>query len=276
MDRSKGVFVMAARTVVITLAFYFIAFSSASWAELKGNYHFQNNLKSSVPGAPDLVDLGSGSFSTANVNGVDRTVFNFFVGLDNDGEGLRLNTNGLIPNDAYTVVMLFEFDDPLVGNYGKILDFANLTLDEGLYDFDGFLNFYNEAISPTALFTPGIFAQVVLTRDPSGNVVGYFDGVQEFAFIDSSNFAEISSDDFLIFFRDDDQTGNDENSPGSVACIQVYDEPLSASDIANLDCLAVEITTSPIPTISEWGMIVIAGFLGFISIYAIRRRLVSQ
>jgi len=80
------------RTTIMILATYFIVFSSVSYAALKGEYLFQNNLVSSVPGAPPLMDLGDGAFVAANVNGVTRTVFAF-----NEGEGLRLDTNGLIP-----------------------------------------------------------------------------------------------------------------------------------------------------------------------------------
>jgi hypothetical protein len=269
MNKLKDIIDSVLRTTIISLAMFFIVFSSASYATFKGEYLFQDNLSSSVPGAPDLVDLGIGSFASADVNGMTRQVFVF-----NEGEGLRLNTSGLLSNTFYTIVMLFELDDPNDG-YNKILDFSNLVNDEGLYVYLDSLYFYNESQSPFTSFAPDIYAQVVLTRDSSGNVIGYVNGLEEIAFTDSSNFAEISNADFLIFFRDDDDTGNSENSSGSVACIEVYDEVLSASEIAQLDCLSEQQQVTGIPTLSEWGLIAMAGILGIAGFFMIRRRRVA-
>jgi len=44
-----------------------------------------------------------------------------------------------------------------------------------------------------------------------------------------------------------------------------------------LDAIAFQqVQIAEFPTLSEWGMIITAGFLGLISIYAIRRRLVRH
>ena len=142
----------------------------------------------------------------------------------------------------------------------------------GLYVNNSFLRFYDEATSPVASFAENVFAQVVLTRDFFGNVVGYVNGVQEIAFTDSSDLAVISDDDFLIFFRDDNTSDNTENSPGSVACILVYDEVLSAVEISRIDCLALQTT---IPTLSKWGLIAMAAILGIVGFMVIRRRKIT-
>jgi len=205
-------------------------------AELKGNYQFQGDLSSSVAGAPDLVDLGTGSFAVDTVNGISRQVFVF-----NEGEGLRLDINGLIPNDVYTIVVHFMFDTR-DNAFQKVIDFENFGSDMGLYVTESHLRFYNEAIS-SDLFPPvGTYAQVILTRDSSDNVIAYVDavdGMEEFSFPDGSSAAVISNDNFLHFFRDDG-TPNNENAAGAVACIQVYDEALSKEEIEQLDCLEID------------------------------------
>jgi len=265
----NNIFISISKTAILILVMYFIAFSSASFAALKGEYLFQNNLVSSVPGAPPLMDLGDGAFVAANVNGVTSTVFAF-----NEGEGLRLNTDGLIPNNVYTIVMLFEVADANLDDYIKILDFDDLLLDEGLYVLENTLYFYDEDQSPNLTIFSDTYAQVTLTRDALGDVVGYVNGNQEISFTDSSNYAEISAEDYLIFFRDDDSTGNSENSTGTVACIRVYDEVLSPSQIAEIDCFEEELIRE-VPTISEWGMIAMAGVLGLVGFMVIRRRMAS-
>ncbi len=262
---------------IITMGLFFVGLTSSSHAELTGDYQFQNTLQSSTPPAPPLVDLGAGQFAFDTVNGENRQVFRF-----NFGEGLRLATTGVISNNVYTIVALFEFSDLSLDSFQKIIDFKNLVIDMGLYAeedeeettiTDGVLTFYDEASGTDIVFNDGVYVQVVLTRDAGGTVVGYVNGVQQFSFQDDSDFAVISDDDFLIFFRDDDVTDNSENSPGSVACLQVYDIALSAQEVAAINCL--EPVARNVPTVSEWGLIAMAVVLGIVALVAIRRRKVT-
>lgn len=199
-------------------------------ANLVGDYQFNNNLSSSVGSAPDLVDLGTAnSFSATTIEEQDLTVFNFAKGT-----GLRLSTAGVIPNNQYSVVILFKFDE--ISGYRRILDFLNLTQDTGFYNYSGKYDFFNVSGGDgTTTYTANQYIKTVLTRDASGQVTGYLNGKQEFTFKDSSNLAQISSANFLHFFRDNP---NNENSGGSVARIMLYDNALSADEVASLDPVA--------------------------------------
>jgi hypothetical protein len=72
---------------------------------------------------------------------------------------------------------------------------------------------------------------VVLTRDGT-NVVGYVNGVQQFSFVDSSNYGVISSANDLRFFKDD-TTADD--SSGAVARIRLYGAVMPPGQVALLD-----------------------------------------
>ena len=182
--------------VGVLVIWVFIFPSSNVRAEIQADYPFLGNLASDVLGAPALVDLGNNNeFTTAMVDGQPSSVFSFEFGT-----GLRLATEGLIPDGAvYSIVMLFEFsmaEHPTA----KILDFDDLALDSGLYRHLNNLAFWTA-------FWPGngdpfvgtTFVQVVLTRDSGANVKGYVDGVELMSFVDTGELALISDDNLLHF-----------------------------------------------------------------------------
>lgn len=205
------------------------AATSFPGAVLRADYQFQNTLTSPVPPAPALVSLGNDTFGNALVDGRSSTVLNFGM-----NDGLLLGTPGLVPNGNYSVAVLFSFTE--VSGWRRILDLKNRTSDDGLYSYNGALNFYPVALGTSAPVSSNEFVQVVLTRDLSQNVVGYVDGVQQIAFVDTNGLAIMDSTNPLAFFRDDLVYPN-EASPGTVARIRLYDDALSPSEVAALDRL---------------------------------------
>ena len=200
----------------------------SSSATLKGDYQFQNTRSSSVGSPPDLADLGTNSFTTATVDGTSRTVLTF-----SQNNGLSLSsTSGVIPNDTYSIVVLFSFEQ--TSSYRRIIDFKNGSSDNGLYQSYGHLYFYPPGYGSSAPISANTYAQVVITRDSSGTVTGYVDGTQQFQFSDSSNYGVISNNT-LRFFRDDGSYS--EASAGSVARIRIYDGPLTATQVSALSRL---------------------------------------
>lgn len=198
-------------------------------AVVVANYQFQNTLSSTIPTAPDLVPFISGTYSPATIGGTPTTVYNFGA-----NQGLSLTTTGLI-SDNFTIATLLSFDN--VSEYKRILDFKNLTSDTGLYTLFGQLVFYNQATGGPAV-GPGTFFEAVLTRNSSNNLVtAYLDGIQVFSFTDSSSFAVISADNLLNFFQDDNVVAG-EVSSGSVAGIRIFDNVLTATEVADLNLLS--------------------------------------
>jgi hypothetical protein len=130
--------------------------------------------------------------------------------------------------------MNFEFDS--TGGYREIVDFKNLTSDNGLYNQNGDLVYY--PFTSTALMTipAGAFVDVAITRDAASNTVtGYVNGVQQLQFTDSGSDAVFSSANNIInFFQDDGVTGGSESSPGVTRRIQIFDGALTGAEVAAL------------------------------------------
>lgn len=174
---------------------------------------------------------------------------------------MRLSTLGLIPNNQYSVALLFEFDT--ISSFRKILDFLNRTSDTGFYNLSGVYDFFGAAGDGVTSFSANQYIQTVFTRDASGQVSAYLDGNQEFSFNDGGNLALISgsAENFLYFFRDDLATGDSENSGGSVARIRLFDDALTPAEVAALDTLPIASTPEPSSLIALLGL----GGLGLVN-----------
>jgi concanavalin A-like lectin/glucanase superfamily protein len=193
------------------------------------DYVFQSSLGSSLGHAPDLAGVGGGS-GVFTVDGRTGTTVLRFAG----GRGLRLTpTTGVIPSSAYTIELLFRFD--FVSKYRKVIDFKGGSDDGGLYLVDGCLTFFPRRQNGPTSIAADSYVQIVLTRDASDEVVGYVDGVRQFAFEDRRGLAEVNRDEILRFFVDDRATTG-EHSSGAVSQIRLFDQPLTPSEVAALAC----------------------------------------
>ena len=147
-------------------------------ATATADYYFQGSLESSLGTAPDLVEVEKGSSVFTADGGTGVTVLRFA-----GGRGLALApTTHVIRSSGYSMELLFRFD--LLAGFRKVIDFKNGSTDDGLYLLDSYV-------------------QVVLTRDPANRVVGYLDGVRQFAFHDRGGLAKVGGSDGLRFFVDD-------------------------------------------------------------------------
>ena len=234
-DASRRAFLAAFMVLGLSL------FSITAEADLVADYRFDGTLSSSVPGAPDLVDLGTGSYVEADVNGVPSTVFQFEYGT-----GFSLDTSGVIANIEYTIVLLFEFDT--VDTWHKVLDFTERSRDSGFYvvDHDIYFNLLHNYAGDPAI-VPDHYVQLVLTRVASGTVKIYLDGVEKTSFQDSyqgENELAVAANPLYLFI-DDFWDGGAESSGGSVARIRFYDTVLDPVQVAFLDRL-VPVTTGTV------------------------------
>jgi len=203
----------------------------ARGATLKADYGFNDTRASSVPGSPDLTDIDSDPqtgpghdnfFATETVAGTPRRVLTF-----PQGNGLSVSTAGVIPDNSYTIAVLFRFND--IDSYRRIIDFKSGTTDIGLYNRSGALSFFGWAtgtgtpITPSAANDP--YHEVLLSRDALGLVIGFVDGVEQFRFNDVRGRAVIGPARTLTFFKDDAQVSSEE-SAGAVANIRLYEGPV--------------------------------------------------
>lgn len=196
---------------------------------LKADYQFQGNLNSSVAGAPAMTNLtgsgGANSFSADTVDGYARQSLRFPF-----NSGVTVTTNGVIPNNTYTAVILFRFDQ-LTG-FRRVFDATNGTLDQcGGYVFDSRFEF--ETTTNNSILFPNLYVQGTIVREASGRVRVYRDGFLKVDVTNDSGCFAISNN--LLRFFQDDTLQPTEASAGNVARIRLYDAPMTDAQVRALD-----------------------------------------
>ncbi len=140
---------------------------------------------------------------------------------------------GGINASTYSIEMYVRLD--ATSGYRKLIDFKNLSSDNGLYDLDGTLDYYNIAAGTnTSAFTPTAFSDVFLTRDNATQlVVGYVNGVPQFSFTDTTADATFTATNQVVnFLQDDNATGQREASGGAADFIRTYGTALTPAQVA--------------------------------------------
>ena len=146
-------------------------------------------------------------------------------------QGLRL-AGGLPNPGVYTIELTCQISN--TAGYRKLIDYQNLTADDGLYNLNGTLNFYPIANTTIVRILPDQMACITLTRDASGVLTGYVDAFQTWSVADPSNLGVVGpAADVLRFFEDDFVTSQVEASAGVVDRIRIWDGPLTASEVAD-------------------------------------------
>ena len=207
---------------------------SGEWAlrqSTVADYFFESNLKSIIPGAPDLIygNPDNLNYATDTVSGQDKTVFRFA-----SGEGLLLSFPNLLLSDEYSIAMLFALDSS--NGFGKLIDFNELQQDEGFYNNSSFLAYRNEANSLTPTMTPNNYVQLLITRDITGEVIAYINDIEQFSFNDDVD--DLLAGNAFDFFMDDAVTNNSENTSGSVARITIFDKVLAPNEVTDFQELS--------------------------------------
>ncbi len=178
-------------------------------------YDFATDLSDQL-GGPNIIGLGGT---------VQNGSYNFAA-----NQGLKL-VGGLPSPSNYTFVIDFRIDD--LNGWRKIVDFKNLTSDEGFYvKAAGQLRWYGGGSEgPLNAIQPNTTVRVALTRDSSsGQVAAYVNGVQHFTEIDINSVGILSPENTIHFLRDDGV----EATSGAIDYLAIYDSALSASEVQAL------------------------------------------
>ena len=139
------------------------------------------------------------------------------------GQGLSLS-NALRASGDYSIEMGLTLDS--TDGYRKLLDFKDLTSDNGLYDYYTSLYFYDLDQGPDGAFAAGVPATVLLTRNGNtGEVVGYVNGVEQIRFIDAAGDATFSAANNIINFLQDDTVTGGEDPSGFLDFVRISDGP---------------------------------------------------
>ena len=218
----------------------------AGAATLIGDYQLQGT-KASSHGGPALIDLSTEtSFQTDTVMGVERQVLRFAF-----NRGFAMAPAGLGPGTGpYSEVVTFRFDDALAPShsYARILDSTDGFDDSGLYDHNGYLDYFGELTgshpSAARLFADDTYATVAMAVG-GGAIRSYFNGSRVVTYEDTN----VVDHDTLRFFHDDSSAA----SGGAVSCIRVYSGALTDAEVgaigASPTCGAVtQAAATPTPT----------------------------
>lgn len=172
---------------------------------------------------------GSGPSLTPHGGSLSGGVYSFAT-----NQGLSLDWSGFNP-ESYAIDIRFSFNT-VGGSWLKILDFAHLSLDEGLYVYGDHLQFVEQpGISfidgPNGAFQNDRFADLSITRDgATKRFTGSVNGIQQFSFIDTRDQAVFAGPNPLAtFFIDDIVTGGGEATGGRVDSITISSVPLPAT-----------------------------------------------
>ena len=208
-------------------------------ANLRADYQLQSTYASSVGTPPNLSNITEGgnatnAFATRTVDGTTRTILGF-----PQGNGVMLSgATGVVSSTSYSIVLLCRLTD--ISSYRRLIDVTDGTSgDIGFYNYSGNFQHFTGGSGTSTPITENAWVQVVCTRDAAGNVAGYVNGAQQFAFVDTNGSALI--DNAVRFF--DNQFGGYE-SAGEIARIRFYDGALTAAEVAALDRLPGATTPS--------------------------------
>jgi len=223
---------------------------SAKAVSLVADYTFNNNLNSSVGGAPALVPtnpLGLNGFGTATVFGNIHPVYNYVGNATpvNQQAGLTLDTTGLISANSYSVQVVVSMQN--INGWRRLVDVQNRQSDNGFYyDPSHHLDVFPVAGGGT-MVAANTFEDVVLTVAPNGTVKGYLNNDLEFTTV--TPVMNINNPGNLMNFFLDNVVGGGQGefSSGSVAEIKLYSGTLTDQEVANLDVQPL----SPVPDVGS-------------------------
>lgn len=237
------------------------------------DYQLQDNYNSSVGTIGPLTVVGNASDATftngVTVDGHTQDVLTIATGslaVGTDiGAGVQSQTKGFLTSPAnYSVVLLADFGLSTDIAATKVMDFKNLSTDDGLYinDATGELEFNQVSNQPlnVPLITTGVappvvadtYTQIVLTRDSSTNLVSiYQNGDLDFTVTDSDGLAILGdvsgatnpNADLTVFKDDGTGLGGtlvNETTIGDIAGLRLYDGVLTADQVAELDTVVPE------------------------------------
>jgi len=170
-----------------------------------------------------------------------------------NNQGLKL-TSALADTSDYGIEIKMQINDSL-GGFNKVIDFQDLTSDNGLYFLAGKLNFYALSGSVGSSLTLNTDFTVGLAR--SGGMLELFlNGTSLWSGADSTGYG-ISASNILNFFEDDNATNQNESFAGSVDFIRIHD------DASTFGSMITSPNAVPVPAALIMFAPALLGFLGF-------------
>jgi hypothetical protein len=225
-------------SILLILSLFFSGTRQVSAATLLHKYELNGNFLDELGGSA-LIPNGNGSLSDGGYLVPDH------------GSGLSLQ-NAINP-DNYSIEMLVRlggFPIPSLCVSGdhtcssKIIDFKNLTSDDGLYAPSGdgdassgrlHLCCSTMADSSEETIVYGETVHLVVTRnDATDEVIGYVNGLQVMKITDTLDMTTFDGPGNVVHFLMDDTNYVDDPPIGFIDRIQIYNGPLTAKEVFEL------------------------------------------
>ena len=133
------------------------------------------------------------------------------------------DTGNFIGSGAYTIEMYLEQDN--ISGYNKLIDYLNLTEDDGLYENDGACTFRGPGNVSGDVFIRGAYNFVAITRDGTTKKVRmYVNGqyIDEFTDDGERKVAMYDGNKTLRFLQDDNYSDGKEAPSGNIAFLRIF------------------------------------------------------
>lgn len=233
-------------------------------SRLKYSFNFDNSLVDICRGQTFSIIGSEGSYTSEPLLN-NETVYCF-----DENDGFEISTTDLDIGCEYSVELYFKFDS--YADYARILDFTDAFTDYGLYAYEDDLMFYDYTSLDLNVFSStDRYYHVVFTYD-RGVIKMYVDGVLLQTLTDENNAALPSAYSNNIRIFKDDGT---EDEPGCVRMINIYNFALDEQTIStqSLDPTSESCIIQAIPTLSEWGVIILGLMLSICAWVSLKHRI---
>ena len=204
-------------------------FIAASAQNKTYRFHFNNRLSENIYQDSALTPWCQGTYSFQTVAGVYKRVYNFDKGC---GLVFSDSATNLLSSGSYTIELYFKLDS--IKGYKKLIDFDSLGADAGCYNQNGKLVMYNKLTNTDSVMGAGQYEYAAITRDGSTKDMYIYHNDTVLGMLnDNTDQYLYGTDKLLIFFRDDNNTSNNEQSSGSVAMIHISNYVMDSTTIKN-------------------------------------------
>ena len=203
MTQSPSVSSRLSGAILAILAFQTISLK----ADLVYNWDFTKSGIDSKSGVSAIL---------GNPSGRDQNGYSF-----SNGDGITVPQVTDAPvTDTYAIELVFSLTTNDDG-YQRIVDFSDLTKDQGMYAYDDYFYFYDLSDDiDNFTFSPNQEVTLLLTRDSNGVFTAKLDGNSLWSFADSGLATVFDAPGHIMhFFKDD----GGEHPTGIVKSLRIFD-----------------------------------------------------
>ncbi len=220
--------------LLLSLGVSLLLQANTTSAQLVYTYQFDSNMHTTgVSVGPDLIPNCTPTYTMTTFPALGGIIhptchFGYECGfIFNDAAGF-------IAAGSYSIEMYVEMDT--TASWRKLVDYMNLTDDNGLYNDAGALVFKGPGSVSGSYFTDGTYSLITITRDAISQKVRMFaNGQYVDGFVDNGvAVAKYDANKKIRLLQDDTYSTGTESTSGNIALLKIYNYALdSATAIAH-------------------------------------------